>query len=427
MSQFDSSISHINEEDLNQLFEDVPAGTPGAGDLVGGRKPEDDIKKVKDDEKVIVKNPTEFGNIEQIDMEELEEEEETDDKKKKTTKKKAEDKVEDVEEDDEEDEEDKKSDLKEKDKKKSAKKEEDVEPSEEEKQSIKEALKNTVNYLVEKGMWLDFEGREDLEIDDETYAELAVKQDEARVSKMFSELVDSTGPYGKAIIGFIKQGGDPEAVIDIFKESKQIENLDTSGEEGQKQLVSKYYKEVLKWKPERIQKHISTLVTNEELESETENIKDLYDEYHKEELKQIAEEQRAFQEKQKEREEKFRDNIVSAIKERKDLSDKERRSLEKSILQYSHKLPDGNEVSDFYVKFSQLQSDPKEYIDLVRFVMNKEEYIKKLKTEINNKVTDKTFNFVKGNKALNKAPSTVEDRIRRESTIGEFSFFGKGN
>jgi hypothetical protein len=43
---------------------------------------------------------------------------------------------------------------------------------------------------------------------------------------MFEELLDSTGVYGKAIIGHIKNGGNPDEIIDIFKEQKALQSLD---------------------------------------------------------------------------------------------------------------------------------------------------------------------------------------------------------
>ncbi len=96
------------------------------------------------------------------------------------------------------------------------------EPSQEDVDQSKVILKNTVNFLIEKGIWQDFDGRDDLELDEETYAELAVKQDEARLTDKFNELVDSTGDYGEAIISHIKNGGNPDEIIDIFKEQKQV-------------------------------------------------------------------------------------------------------------------------------------------------------------------------------------------------------------
>ena len=419
MNTFDSSIASISEEQLESFFEEIPDGTPNADKLLGGKKPEEQsVKKVKDDEVVNLESATSFGaDIEKIEDVNALLGDDDEDEDKKETKKKA-DKKENVDDDsdkDDESKEDKKS------KKSAPKKENEDTETPEELEAVNDILKNTVNYLVEKGLWLDWEGREDLEIDQKTYAEIAAKQDEARVGKLFDELIDSTGPYGKAIIGFVKQGGDPDAVIDIFKEQKQIENFDTSSEEGSKALINKYYKEILNWKPERIERHISTLIANDELETEISDVKESYDKYHQKELQQIAQQQQEETLKQKERESKFKENITSAIQELKDLPEKDKKLIEKSILNYNNKLSDGTQVSDFYVRFAQVQSNPKEYIDLVRFVMDKENYIKSLKTEINNKVVDKTFNFVKGNTALTTKKSSYV-RVQRQDKMADFDF-----
>lgn len=393
LNNFDSTIESISEERLESLFEEPVKGQPSPKDLPAAK-----VEKVEDKEE----EKSEIEISEHKDDIEI---------------------VEDLEDilkdkDDKEDKDKGKEDVEDKDGKDDKEEKEDTENSD-----VKGILKSTVDFLIEKGEWFDFEGREDLDIDEKKYAELALKQTQAKVSEMFNELVDSTGPYGKAIIGFVSKGGDPEQIIDIFKEKKEVESFDTSSEDGKKALISKYYKEVLNWKGDRIDRHISGLIANDELDTESSEITNLFDEYHKKELQRISEKQEIELEKEREREERFKDSIVSAIDSRKDISEKDKKLLEKSILQYSNKLADGTQVSDFYVKFAKTQSNPEEYIDLVRFVMDKEAYIKSLKKEIENKVTEKTFNFVKGNTALSNKKGSGYDKIDRNSNkIVDFDF-----
>lgn len=400
-----SDIVSISETELNSLF-DIP-GIPSAKDLPGAKDTEEPVKKVKDNETVVIDGADGFlSDIENVkDIDDL-----LNTKKEEKPKEEVKKDVKDTKED--------KTEVK-----KEEKEGEDKELTEDDIHR-REVLKNTAKYLIEKGEWFDFDGSEDMEIDEKTYAELAIKQNQARVSSMFNEMIDSTGPYGKAIIGFIKQGGDPEQVIDIFKEQKQIENFDTNSEEGKRLLITKYYKEVTGWKPEKIERHIKSLIASDELETETSEVKDLFDQHNKEKLAEIAHEQRQEIAKQKEREERFKDTITSAIKERKDLSDREKAQIEKSVLQYSNRLADGTQVSDFYVKFAKLQSDPKEYIDLVSFVMDKDNYLKKLKTDIKNKVTDKEFSFIKGNQAVATTKGSNYEKIDRSAKkVADFQWF----
>jgi hypothetical protein len=86
------------------------------------------------------------------------------------------------------------------------------------------------------------------------------EQDRLRVEGMFGELVDSTGPFGKAIIDFVKNGGNPDEIIDLFKEQKQVESISIENADGQKDIIKHYYSEVLGWKPEKIEKYLSGLI-----------------------------------------------------------------------------------------------------------------------------------------------------------------------
>ena len=402
-----SSIATLSEDDFNSLFEEVPANSVNANTIVGGKekKEEDPIKKVGEDEVVVIAHDgNDIETIENIDslFEDGTEDntdakkEEGDDKTKSPDDSKA---------------------------SKAKKPEEKVEQSDDEKANVNGVLKSTVDYLISKGHWLDFEGREELEVNDEVYAELAAKQDEARLTSMFNELIDSTGPYGKAIINFAKEGGNPEEIIDIFKEQKQIENFDTSSEDGQKALIDKYYSEVLNWKSEKIKRHITTLISGNELDTEVSDIKALYEDHSMKELQRVNKEQEEFRQKQKNIEDNFKKNITSVISSNKDLTDRERRELQSSILDYKHKLPTGQVVNDFYLKFAEIQANPESYIDLVSFVMDKESYFKKRDTKIKNKEVDSAFNFVKGNIALGKNKgSSHEDVKKQDNKIAEFSF-----
>lgn len=395
MNTLDTLISTVSEEEFNSLFEEISDNTPNADTLHGGKAPE---KKADADDKkedtIIPDNSPEIQNIN--NLEDLFPDENEEDKKDEKTDKP-------------EDKEDKGDKIEEKDENKDG--------------VVNDVLKSTVDYLVEKGLWSDFKGRDELQVDENTYAELVAQQDEYRLKKMFDELVDSTGPYGKAIIGFVKEGGNPDEIIDIFKEQKKIENFDTSTEDGKKEIISKYYKEVIGWKPEKITRHINSLIASDELETETTEIKELYDKFAKNELKRITAEQAEYEEEQKRREDSFKQNITQAISSRKDLSSKEKKIIEDSVLTYKNRLPDGNIVSDFYLKFAQIQADPQEYIELVEYVMNKEAYLKKRDNKADNKAADKIFNFVKGNAALNPTKGSSHSApTKTNENISTFDF-----
>lgn len=288
---------------------------------------------------------------------------------------------------------------------------------------INSVLKSTVEYLVKKGVWEDFDGREDLEITDEVYAELASKQIEQKVNSMFSELVDSTGDYGKAIISHIKDGGNPDEIIDIFKEQKEIESIDTSSDEGKIKLISKYYNEILNWKPERISKYIQRVIDGEDLEVEFNDIEDKYTEYTQQKLQEIEARRQEQNTKILEKQREFSEGIKTTLTNL-GYTDKEKKLIENSL--FNHKKTELGVTTDFNLKFAELQRDPKKLVELVYFVMDNENYFKKVTKQAESKAAEKTFKFIKTSAASSKSTSdNIERSVKNKTQNLDFSSFLK--
>ena len=301
----ESQITQLDSSQLDNLFSEVPASTPNADTLAVGKEISDD-KEVK-----VVKQDTNIPFVENIDDLEKEDtkdnEESIDDKKsKKEDKSKG---AEDIENNNDDE-------------------AEDSDPA-----VVSEVLKNTVEYLINSGQWVDFDGREDLEITEEVYAELVARQDEYRVSQMFSELLDSTGDYGKAIISHIKQGGNPDEIIDLFKEHKQLESLDTSSEKGQEALIKKYYSEVLGWKDEKIERTIKRLVEDNEISSEFKDVEELYDQHYQKKLDEIREQTYEQERLARQKQAAFVNNIREALDEDSSIPNRDKALIASSILE----------------------------------------------------------------------------------------------
>lgn len=302
---------------------------------------------------------------------------------------------------------------------------EKVEPIEVDTKGIDEVLTNTVEYLIKSGKWVDFEGREDLQITQETYADLAAKQDEYRVSQMFNELLDSTGDYGKAIITHVKNGGNPDEIIDLFKEQKQLQQIDTSTEVGKQAKIEKYYSDILGWKPEKVERTIKRLITDNEIESEFQDVNDLYDKHFKDELAKTQEQAKQQELENKQRQIAFVTNIKTVLKEDTTLTEADRRLVAGSILDFKHKLPNGQKVNDFYIKFAELQADPKQYVEFVRFVMDKENYKKAIQRTEKTNASKEVFNFIKNGAALSKTttqPIEINSNPEKATRGTDFSF-----
>lgn len=406
MNELETQIVDIENSVIEDLFNEVPEKTVNADALLGGKKIEEEIEDVELEEedtprkrKPVAKLKTKpVSAIEDVDLDDLEDNEE-------------------VEEEIEEEEE--VQDEKSKKKQSKVKEESAKEEGASERSPV---LKSTVDFLVETGVWEDFEGREELEVTDEIYAKLVAQQDQRRVESMFNELVDSTGVFGKAIINFVKSGGNPDEIIDLFKEQKQVESISIESVDGQKDLIKYYYSEVLGWKPEKIEKYISNLMLSNELEGEATEVKDLFKQHYEKETEKINREQEEFNKKQKQAEEDFNLNIRGAIKDRKDLSSSEKKLVEQYLLSYDQRLPNGNMVNKFYVNFAKMQANPADYIDLVLFVMDKQKFVQKVAVTEKSKAAAEAFKFIKGNGAVSTKKGTTHEKIKRSDSISAFDW-----
>lgn len=388
LNDLNTSVASISPEQLDALFSGTPdAFTP----QLDGTDPKPSQAVVKPDEKpLVIPQPDNIPMIESIDSllgEEYNPDapEVTPPEEKKDTPKPEEKKDEKPEE--------KKDDKPE-------------EPVEADVKAINTVLKNTVEFLVKKGVFKDFEGREELDIDEETYASLVEQQLDAIVDERFSEKKKATGDYGQVILDYIENGGDPDQVIDIFKERKALEQVTLDSPESHKEIITKWYKEQHGWRDDRIKKTIDALAaeSDEALQTEAEEIKSKYDDLYNKQIEEVttrqAEAKKQYDIQQEELKKQFETNINKAITDT-GYDDKRQKFLKDSLFRFK-KLEDGRKVNEFYIKFAEWQADPKKYVELLEFIMDKDGYLKKEETKIQNKVTEKTFNFVKGNAALDK-------------------------
>lgn len=427
MSQLETEIIDISDDALDDLFNDA---TPNANTLIGAKKNKVPVKKeepieedVEEEEAPPVKKAKpkatpvqQSNNIENIDIDTFDDDEEIEEEEEEVVEEEEEEEEEEIDE-----EEEKKKAALAATAKKGTKRAENPAAT----QSAPEVLsvlKSTADYLVESGIWQDFDGREDMEMNEEVYAKLVAQQDQIRLEAMFNELVDSTGPFGKAIIDFVKNGGSPDEIIDLFKEQKQVDAIKIDNIDGQKDLIKQYYTEVMGWKPEKVDKFIGNLVLQNELEPEATEVKELYGKFYTKETERLNAERAEFTEKQKEAEKVFETNIKTAIKSRKDLSLAEKGLLENHILSYDQRLPNGNTVNKFYVNFSKMQQNPDDYLDLVLFVNDKQKYNQKISTTESTKAAAKAFSFIKGNGTDNKKKGSGYEQLKKNEKVSSFDW-----
>ena len=79
-------------------------------------------------------------------------------------------------------------------------------------------------------------------------------------------------------------------------------------------------------------------------------------------------------------------------------------------------------VNDFYIKFAEVQADPKRYVQLVRYIMNPEAFVKNIEKKKDSQAAAKQFDFIKGNTALTKHKNSNLNIKDRNSKVNGTDF-----
>lgn len=388
-------------------------------------------KKDKSDpeKKVTVLSKTDleeaFGD-EAEEEEEDSDDEKTDDKKDKIKPGKSKDKKsskdDENQKDDDEDESDDKVNLDNDDKDEEGTKGDDDEKSDDEANevTVEDFLKSRVNFLIKKGEWAKFDGWEDVNWDEDTFAEIELKQREFKREQIREELLDSFGPYGRDIADYTSKGGDPEQLIDIFKEQQRIESLSLETEEGQKAVVYKYATEYLEMKPDKARKHIDRLIADKELEADATEYKTKMEIDIKAQEKALKSNQDKIaldqQQKIKEGIVKFSKEVSTLVNSMDDADADEKKELIKVLTKFDNKLENGTSVNDFYFKMAEFRKDLPNYLQLVRFVLNPKKYLKQIKNKEKTETSEKDFKLIRTSNKAKKILSAEGSRFNKDDS-----------
>ena len=316
------------------------------------------------------------------------------------------------EDDDDENEDDDDDDDENKDDKKGKGKKDEDESSDTD-DDTKAFLKARAELLIKKGIWADFEGSDEVEWDEDTFAEIEVKQQELWQTEEREKILGTFGPYGSAIADYAAKGGDPEKLIDIFKEQQRVENLSIESEDDQKAVVLKYVTEFQGMKPKQAQVYINALVADKELADTAKDAKEDMELELKNQEKELTESQNAnikkIEAKRKSDVEKFTTDVNSVLSARTDIPADEKKQLLKLLTKFDKKLPNGVPVNEFYFLFAEFKKNLPNYLELVRFVNNPKKFVKSAENKGKNEATDKAFKLVRTNNQSKKVKAANTD------------------
>ena len=252
--------------------------------------------------------------------------------------------------------------------------------------------------MVENGIWEEVEVPEGTEWDKETFLEVQKLQAESK----YEDLLSKTGSYGKAIIEFEQNGGNPSELLSLFREQRDVRDFDISYSEGQEEFLSAYL-QTQGYSEKSIDRTIRSLKDQggSVLQEEAEEKKGLWDQQYKEEIKARQQEQALYSQEVQKAQKQFHETMVSTITKDGDLTLKERRELQGYILSYDQNFK-GQNVSQFYVDMTEIQKDPKNYIELAKFIkgLKTGEYTKKVADKVQKETSAKSFLKIKNGAAL---------------------------
>lgn len=275
------------------------------------------------------------------------------------------------------------------------------------------------DFLIETEVWKDFEGREDLEINEETFQTLWKAQAENKAKEFINEEREQFGAANE-LIDFLKAGGTLEQYTANYNQQVDIESIDIAEEDGQEKVVKEYY-ESIGWKPEKIKKHLERLKDETELKEEAEDCKSKLVDALKEEREAMLKEQEAIAEDRKIRSQKFNQAVREAIYKNSDLADREKKELDKFVYEYKYHDNQGRKYSEFAVKMGEINNDPIKYAKFINFIKNIDSFEDKKLTE--KKEAKKNFNFLKtGANPLAGAESIEPTKKKVEGSPPAFKF-----
>lgn len=283
----------------------------------------------------------------------------------------------------------------------------------EEEISTSDFLKARVKFLIEKGEWAPLD--ESVDIDEviwteDNFADLELKQREAQREEMKKDILSSFGAIGATLAEYSSQGGNPEKLIEIFKEQQFVELIAIDTEDGQKSAVYKYQTEFLNKSPESANRFIKNLLADNELEAEAKEVKGLMEQELQDQLEAEKQEQADRDAQRIERENKtikdFSDSVISHVDKSTDIPADEKKELIKVLTKFDKKLANGTKVNEFYFKFANFRKDLPNYLKLVRLVLNPAKYDKSLLNQGKTTEAQKAFKIIKSVNSSKKSVST---------------------
>lgn len=296
----------------------------------------------------------------------------------------------------------------------SSKKKGDVEEEQEKLTTDKVDYKAFADFLIETEVWKDFEGRDEIEYNEQTFQALWKAQADNTAREYLIEERSQFGDAANQLIDYLKHGGTVDDFVSNYTQQLDVASIDVSDEDGQERIIKEYYKS-LDWSDSKIKKHVERLKDSGESEfrEEAEDCKNKLVEAIEAERAEMIREQEEIAQDRRLRAEAFNKAVRDNIYKDPDLAEREKKELDRFIYDYKYQDNNGNRYSEFMVKMNEISQDPRKYQKFIKFVKNIENFEDKKVAE--KEAARKTFNFLKeGGNPL--AGATSKEPVKQKQT-----------
>lgn len=254
------------------------------------------------------------------------------------------------------------------------------------------------NDMVSQGIWEEVDIPEGTDFNKSTFLEIQKLQAKSK----YEDLLSNTGTYGKAIIEFEQNGGNPKELLDLFREQRQVQDFDISNSDGQEEFLRAYL-EAQGSSEKSIERQIMSFKnqSSEALAEEAAEKKEIWDSQYNEAIEARKNEQVTYAKQMEDAQRNFQKTIVGTLTSDAEATPKEKKELQNYMLNYSHSFQ-GKQVSQFYVDMAQVQQDPKNYVELAKFIkgLKNGDYVKKVVDKVKKETVAQSFIKIKNGAAL---------------------------
>lgn len=263
---------------------------------------------------------------------------------------------------------------------------------------------NLAKQNIKAGVWKDYKDSDTIVLDKEAFLELWELQEGEKKTQIKESVFADLDADDKELIEFKKNGGN----IDLWYQARQrqlvIQNLDITTDQGKQNAIYTYYKNYVGWSDEKIQKHISKLVKDLEIDEEAQDAYEKLEAVTKTEREQLLKQQSEAAKQKETQIKEYKNTLKTALKE----YGIEGSKASKVIESFTQIDPESN-LTPLDKAYISAKVDPKRAIQLYKYLEDSDKFIQEAAQKLKEATKKETFFELKNAK---KQDTNILDPIK---------------